>query len=211
MINDAEILRTKIASYLNVDEKSLPLIISPALKIFDEKSRVLPPGLDSVAFATAIIFCEAPTTPKDPCQLIFLRRSTLVKAHKHEISLPGGKRESCDDGLHETATRETCEEIGVKKENIKVFAYLPLVQAISGHQVLPFVCALRQNSGFQAEPNETEEIFLRPWSDFSVLNHQTFRFNIFGEWHNSSLYFSEGLKVWGLTARVLTSCEFKHQ
>ncbi|KAI9592688.1 NUDIX hydrolase domain-like protein [Syncephalis fuscata] len=60
--------------------------------------------------------------------VLFTLRSSRLKAHRGEISFPGGKRDPTDENLTATALRETQEEIGLASE---------IIQILGMHHTLP--------------------------------------------------------------------------
>ena len=54
---------------------------------------------------------------KNP-EIIFTQRSTKLSTHSGEVSFPGGKWEEQDKNLHETALRESNEEINLNTDDV---------------------------------------------------------------------------------------------
>jgi 8-oxo-dGTP pyrophosphatase MutT (NUDIX family) len=134
--------------------------------------------------------------------LLLTRRTTLVRRHKGQISLPGGVRESAES-LAQTALRETEEELGIPPSDVRLLGCLNDYLSSSNYVVTPFVGLLEQ--GFQVRPNavEVEELLEPPLRFFQespprteVLGRQgRDRVAYFYEWGEH--------RIWGLTARII--------
>ena len=71
---------------------------------------------------------------------LFMQRPEYNGVHSGQISFPGGKREISDKSLIETALRETEEETGVNRDQIKILGTLtPLYIPVSNFEVTPVV------------------------------------------------------------------------
>ena len=82
-----------------------------------------------------------------------------MKFHAGEISFPGGKLDSDDSDLLETALRETSEEIGLTMSREQVVGQLdPVVTLNSGFLILPFVSVVNDIPKLSAN-SEVEKIF----------------------------------------------------
>jgi 8-oxo-dGTP pyrophosphatase MutT (NUDIX family) len=80
--------------------------------------------------------------------------------HSGQISLPGGRYETEDLCLLNTALRETHEEIGVSIKAEQVIGRLSdLYIPVSDNLVSPFVAITEDLAKFELDPNEVEEIF----------------------------------------------------
>ena len=64
--------------------------------------------------------------------VLLTHRTNTVSTHKDQVSFPGGLNEINDDGLIQTALRETEEEIGLIIENNEILGRLPEQNLISG-------------------------------------------------------------------------------
>jgi 8-oxo-dGTP pyrophosphatase MutT (NUDIX family) len=56
--------------------------------------------------------------------ILFIKRSQEVENHKGEISFPGGLCEKGDEGLEETALRESFEETGIHPQDVSLLGTL---------------------------------------------------------------------------------------
>ena len=74
--------------------------------------------LNSKTHDAGVSLCFYPDLNNDVI-LPFILRNEYDGVHSNQISLPGGKKEYDDSDLIETSKRETFEEIGIIKENIK--------------------------------------------------------------------------------------------
>ncbi len=84
-------------------------------------------------------------------QLILIIRNSYPGVHSAQIAFPGGKVETYDDSLTDTALRETEEEVGISASQINI------VCAFSSVYIPP--------SNFMAHPflgYSTEELIFRP-------------------------------------------------
>ncbi|MBC8345654.1 MAG: CoA pyrophosphatase [Candidatus Marinimicrobia bacterium] len=136
------------------------------------------------------------------------QRTDDVEHHKGQISLPGGVWEKGEQ-LHETAIRETEEEIGVDKNIIQLVGGLtPFYIPVTGFMVHPFIgwCNKEPSTNIQIE--EVNKLFTVSLS--TLLNDHIFQsenWEIRGQKAVVPFYNFEGRKVWGVTASILS--EFK--
>lgn len=142
-----------------------------------------------------------------------------------EISFPGGKIEPEDSGPQAAAVRETCEEIGLNPEDIKVIAPLDIMVSPLNTIVYPFLGEIINSDLIQANPDEVAELFYVPLEFFlncdplykpialSMSAPDDFPFDMIpqgkaypflkGIWPQF-FYVWEDRVIWGLTARILT-------
>jgi len=139
-------------------------------------------------------------------RVVLTRRPERESDHySGQVCLPGGRREPEDDSLSACALRETEEEIGVSRDEIRVLDELDWHVTGYGHRVKPFVGELPGSSVLRPNPSEVEEILLLPiqtitaelfgvrgtWTDAGGKVREIFSFDL------------DGHEVWGLTARIL--------
>lgn len=85
--------------------------------------------------------------------------------HSGQISLPGGKKDDEDDDFSDTAIRETWEEIGVEKSQIKILRALsPIYIPPSNFFVYAFLSYLEEHPFFKFQEAEVQEILEVPLS-----------------------------------------------
>ena len=143
---------------------------------------------------------------KNKVSLLLTKRASYNGTHSGQISFPGGKTEKSDLNLEETALRETFEEVGVLKENIKMIreiteVYIPP----SNFLVTPFIGLTNSKPVFKLNPEVDKIIEI---SLFDLLND-----NNIGAIAITNSYMSEtsvpcfninGSIIWGATAMILS-------
>ena len=77
-------------------------------------------------------------------RLPFILRNNYEGVHSNQISFPGGKKEKLDEDLIETARRETNEEIGLNKDEMKLqFKLTDIYIPPSNFLVRPYIFTLK--------------------------------------------------------------------
>lgn len=83
--------------------------------------------------------------------IIMTEKPQSMRVHAGEISFPGGKPESVDADLCETALRETREEIGYEMDRRSVIGQMDAVHTLnSGFAILPFVAIQNETPSLRA-------------------------------------------------------------
>lgn len=105
----------------------------------------------------------------DTIHVLLTSRSHDVSTHKGEVSFPGGSRDEGDRNPVDTALRESCEEIGLPPDYVRVVSRL--VPSFTRHNLLvyPVVGLVRKRfaSNFTASPNaEVAHMFTLPLERF---------------------------------------------
>jgi 8-oxo-dGTP pyrophosphatase MutT (NUDIX family) len=138
---------------------------------------------------------------------VFIRRQVYDGVHSGQISLPGGKQESGDNNLTETALRETQEEIGIHKDDVKILGKLtPLYIPVSNNFVYPVIGSLPYEPELIPDTREVEMIYkvrlkelLDPTciieNEIFIENNKEFR---------APFFKIDELKIWGATAMILS-------
>ena len=94
---------------------------------------------DEFFTSSAVLFSIIPYEDK-PYNLVLIHRTDKGTRHRGEMSFPGGKFEPVlDNSLRDTALRETEEEIGVSKENIKIIGCLDDFPTMTKYIITPFI------------------------------------------------------------------------
>ncbi|MGF1682313.1 CoA pyrophosphatase [Photobacterium minamisatsumaniensis] len=146
-----------------------------------------------------------PLVPRnDTFNVVFTRRAQHLKHHPGQVAFPGGRFESEDIDLIETALRETREETGILCNRDSIIGQLPQLPTISGYIVTPYLSTISPNYRPVLDPNEVDELFEVPLDYLlNPVNMRTQRFTLSGANHNIySIPFSK-YSIWGATAQML--------
>jgi 8-oxo-dGTP pyrophosphatase MutT (NUDIX family) len=140
-------------------------------------------------------------------QIILTLRKQYDGTHSGQMSFPGGKQESTDADLTQTALRETHEEIGVDPSHIRIIGHLSeLYIPPSNFLVYPSVGVMSEAASFKKEDDEVEEIVSIPLSFFlDEKNRSTTKIKVMG---NTTVdvpaYVYGNYTIWGATAIMLS-------
>ncbi len=141
----------------------------------------------------------------DELNVLLIKRTHMVRAHKGEVSFPGGVRDAADKSLLVTALREAEEEIGLQPNDVEFLGSLdPIATLSSGFLVYSFVGLIPYPYPFRLNGREVAEIFMVPFHFLAdathwyrkclILNNQPF--------DDYSVPYGKYL-IWGATARIL--------
>lgn len=134
---------------------------------------------------------------------VFLtKRSSNLKAHRGEISFPGGRYVENDGTLLATALRETEEEIGISFTPDQVAGSLRTVRTMtSNHFIVPFVTVQEMLPQYRIAASEVESVIdpplietlgsIQPDTEHYRLARDAYKFTYGGN------------VIWGATARIL--------
>ncbi len=133
-------------------------------------------------------------------------RTDTVAVHKGQVSLPGGGSEPDDASIFHTALRETCEEIGVRGEDIRIIGGLtPIYIGPSNFYVYPFVAHIPYRPSFVLQTSEVSEALEVPVAHFLDKKNVVIEEWEIGGMMRSIPYFDVyGHKVWGATAIIIS-------
>jgi 8-oxo-dGTP pyrophosphatase MutT (NUDIX family) len=93
--------------------------------------------------------------------LVFTERRLDLRRHPGEISFPGGRQDSPEEELLQTALREADEEIGLSPHDVEVVGALPPVGTfVTGYKVHPFVGTIPERVRFRPNPGEVAAVLL---------------------------------------------------
>ncbi|NOJ17657.1 CoA pyrophosphatase [Vibrio jasicida] len=147
---------------------------------------------------------------KEGMQVILTKRAEHLRHHPGQISFPGGKYETEDHTLVNTALREAEEEIGIHEKYIKVFGQLPKLPTISQFNVTPFLAFISPDYTTQIDPNEVASVFEVPANH--ILNPEKLyssKFNLRNTSHRVFAIPYQQHFIWGMTAQIIESMQ-KH-
>jgi 8-oxo-dGTP pyrophosphatase MutT (NUDIX family) len=136
--------------------------------------------------------------------VLFIRRAErLGDHHSGQVAFPGGKVETQDKSLQQTAIRETHEEIGINANDIEVLAQLSPYHTISNFKVHPFVGLIPWPTHLDPQTSEVAKIFTIPLRWLMDCNNYSLKespkANRFASVHYKHY---EGELLWGATARM---------
>jgi 8-oxo-dGTP pyrophosphatase MutT (NUDIX family) len=137
--------------------------------------------------------------------IVFIKRTMMVKRHKGQISFPGGMRDEGDNTLLETALRESEEEIGLKRDDVTILGELDdEITTTSNFIVTPFLASIPWPYKFIPSKEEVDELIIVPivaLMDKVCLKPDTEILD--GKKVTSFTYHYKGTIIWGATARIL--------
>lgn len=145
---------------------------------------------------------------EDELQLVFIRRSSSLRAHSGEIAFPGGGVDPADSSLVMTALREAQEEIGLNPDMVEVLGVLdPVFTVVSNYLVVPVVAYLPQGPGtLLLQASEVTEVLvapLRALAEPTIFHTEEWM----REGEKRTVYFYDygTYRIWGATARMLNA------
>ncbi len=143
-------------------------------------------------------------------EVLLTRRPTHMKSHAGEVAFPGGKRDTSDASLTETALRESEEEVALPRASVEIIGALKPARAKSGIKVLPVVGLVRDEPVLVGSPDEVESLFRVPLRFFFEQKpERDHRINFRGIDLVVPCFRYDGYIIWGLTAYMLV--EFMRQ
>lgn len=161
--------------------------------------------------------------------ILFELRSAHIR-QPGEVCFPGGMREP-GETHEECAIRETMEELGIKREDIRMLGEFDCLHNYTNVTMYTFIGVITEegariamNGG--ASPDEVEEVFLIPLAFFQETEPYVYTFDVVADvgedfpyekidspnryhWRKGTatvpIYQYENHVVWGMTARILRS------
>lgn len=144
---------------------------------------------------------------KGETMLLLILRKTYKGVHSNQVGFPGGKVEDGDINLEATALRETEEEVGVLREDVKVLKELTeLYIPPSNFMVQPYLGVYLEPKPFKIQESEVEALVEVLFSDImneENLMHQNLTTS-YAENMNVPAFKLNGYVVWGATAMILS-------
>jgi 8-oxo-dGTP pyrophosphatase MutT (NUDIX family) len=100
---------------------------------------------------------------QDAWHLLYIRRPESVHDdHSGQVAFAGGKRESEDANLQQTALREAWEEIGIEPTDVDVLGSLGRHHSISRFSIMPVVGVIPWPYPLRPNPSEVASVFTVP-------------------------------------------------
>jgi 8-oxo-dGTP pyrophosphatase MutT (NUDIX family) len=144
--------------------------------------------------------------PEKSHEIILIKRSEYDGPHSDQVSFPGGKQETSDSNLIDTAIRECYEETGLELKIQNLAGTLtPLYISVSRFMVFPYIFIFDQMPNFNTDPMEVNYIIRFP---LNQLMQEDLKQNKMIEIEDQKIevpyYAIENEVVWGATAMILS-------
>lgn len=130
--------------------------------------------------------------------ILYTLRKVGLRRHGGQVCFPGGMRDY-NESPEETAIRETEEEVGVLKHNIKIYGCGSSVSR-RGVLITPVIGYIGHIEPLKLKISEKEvqHAFALPLSKFCDLNNC--KYTKFRSGYTLPVFLIDGYKVWGITA-----------
>lgn len=135
---------------------------------------------------------------------LFIKRSEYDGVHSGQVSFPGGMHKNTDFRLRNTALRETWEEVGIPKKDIRIIGKLTSLNIpVSNTQVHPYVGICLKKPFLRPDPLEVKYIIECPIEDLMAPENRKQKIMAIGEQEIEIPYFDIlGDHIWGATAMI---------
>jgi len=131
-------------------------------RLYDYKSPQRLKFKDDFFKPSAVLFTIIPHA-SEPYEIVVIHRSNYGLRHRGEMSFPGGKYDArYDKSLEDTALRETEEEIGVPRENVKILGCLHDFPTMSQYIITPFIGVIDKDQRLVKDKREVQAIVKVP-------------------------------------------------
>lgn len=158
-----------------------------------------PDGFAAAAVLVPLIRREAGLT------VLLTRRTDHLTNHAGQVAFPGGRAEE-GEHPHETALRETQEEIGLAREHIEILGHLDTYETRTGFEVTPVIGLVAPPFALCADPYEVADIFEVPLSFIlDPLNHERHSGEFGGITRTFYVLPYQDRYIWGATAGMLVN------
>jgi len=136
-------------------------------------------------------------------QLVLTRRRSDLRRHAGEISFPGGRRDSTDASLTETALREAEEEIGLPRERVRLIGELPATSTFAtGYVIHPYVATIGERIDWRPSAREVDAVLELSLSALRA-SRTTTQLERRGITFTTDAFIVDGNVIWGATARII--------
>ena len=138
--------------------------------------------------------------------VVMTQRSFSLRHHPGQICFPGGRYDTNDILLSQTALRETEEELGISMQQIQLLRELPIRHTLTGFNIRPYIGLLHPPYQYQINQDEVLAVFEIPLSQLLTPHaFQKLRIIRRGSVHEIIGLTINDWFIWGATARILHS------
>ncbi|MDO5780600.1 MAG: CoA pyrophosphatase [Clostridium sp.] len=155
--------------------------------------------------------------------ILFEVRAKTLRTQPNEVCFPGGKIENDENPLN-TAIRETCEEIGICEDKIKIISPLDIFVSPFNTIIHPYLVFIEDINTMKINVEEVEKVFFVPLDFLLNTNVNTFinkvnitpddnfPYDLIPKKHNYKFstgsyevpfYIYNEYVIWGITAKIL--------
>ena len=155
--------------------------------------------------------------------ILFEVRAKTLRTQPNEVCFPGGKIENDENPLT-TAIRETCEEIGICEDKVKIISPLDLFVSPYNTIIHPYLVFIEDINNMKINVDEVQEVFFVPLDFLLNTNVNTFinkvnitpddnfPYELIPKKHNYKFstgsyevpfYLYNNYVIWGITAKIL--------
>lgn len=138
--------------------------------------------------------------------ILYTLRGVFLKAHRGQVSFPGGKQDNTDVSSVDTAIRETVEELGLDSNRIEIWGSGKWMSTRKGFSVVPVIGRIKNNLALEdlkTNNTEVQEVFTVALEDLcksNYLGYTQFRTSISSSLASVPVYLAGKHRIWGLTA-----------
>ena len=173
---------------------------APAFTVYGDDGA----GREAAALTPASVL--VPIVAHREPTVVFTQRTSHLKHHSGQISVPGGRAEPEDPTREFTALREAEEELGLARERVEILARLRDYCTRTGFCVTPVVGIVAPPLALVPDAREVENVFEVP---LAFLLDPANRERRTREYQGASVGFYvfeyEGHVIWGATAGMLVN------
>ena len=159
------------------------------------------------AAAVLVLIAPASADPDAEAEVILIRRVDRGGPHAGDVALPGGRVEPGDADAAAAALREATEEVALDPvaAGVRIIGELETFWIpVSDYRVTPVVAMAARRPELRPSPDEVEAIVRAPLAAFlSGAPIELVETEVRGFPLRFGAYPTQGLRVWGATARIL--------
>lgn len=167
--------------------------------------------LDSLQFRRPLLSIKGRvsagvTVPLHPgsrgLEVLMIKRPGSMRQHAREVAFPGGRSEPEDADLLATALRETEEELGLRRADLRPLGTMsPVPTATSLYLLHPFLVAVAEHATADPHPGEVDVLIRMPVEDVFA-GMVSYRAVHFGTGRSPIFDFEVG-SMYGASAHIL--------
>lgn len=138
--------------------------------------------------------------------VLYTQRTDHLPSHKGQVAFPGGRVDATDHDRVDTALREAEEELGLRREHVRVLGQLDELLTVTQYRVTPVVGVMPWPYPLTPSAGEINAVFGVPLAWLADPNHVHTRLRepIVPGAPPVAVYhfFYAGFDIWGATARM---------